>query len=192
MSDSANTPETHVAWRYLEVNDQLRPYDGERAELLRGQEELGFLLAGTEYSFPPSLNLLINSAELEKSPTVDNIERFFKRALELRCFTQRSLARSLERYRCQNICIADLEARPDAYPEFGTEEEIRQHVAAIRRNDGELSQLVAKVEEEQRSRAENENLLATLNTFIASRHDAHEEDDQSESDSSESSDMSLE
>ena len=103
--------------------------------------------------------------------------------MELRCLTQRSLARSLERYRCQNICIADLEARPDAYPDFGTEEEIRQHVAAIRRNDGELAQLVAKIEEGQRSRAENENLLATLNTFIARRH-GYEEDDQSEPDTS--------
>ena len=87
----------------------------------------------------------------------------------------------MEQYRCRKICVADLEARPDAYPDFGTEEEIRQHVAAIRRNDGELAQLVANIEEEQRSRAENENLLATLNALIASRH-GHEEDDQSESD----------
>ena len=176
MSDFADTPETYVAWRYLEVTDELRPYDGERAEMLRGEEELDLLLAGTAYSFPPLSNLIINSAELEKSPTIDNIERFFKRGLELRCFTQRSLARSLERYRSQNICIADLEARPDAYPDFGTEEEIRQHVAAIRRNDGELTQLVAKIEEGQRSRAENERLLASLNTLIANRH-AHGEDD---------------
>ena len=182
MSDFADTPETYVAWRYIEVTDELRPYDGELAEMLRGKEELGLLHAGTEYSFPLLLNLIINSAELEKSPTIDNIERFAKRALELRCFTQRSLARSLERYRCQNICIADLEARPDAYPDFGTEGEIRQHVAAIRRNDGELAQLVAKIEEGQRSRAENENLLVTVNAFIARRH-GHE-DDQSEPDTS--------
>ena len=176
MSDFADTPETYVAWRHLEVTKELRPYDGELAEMLRGKEELGLLLAGTEYSFPPLSNLTINSAELEKSPTIDNIERFFKRDLELRCLTQRSLARSLERYRCQNICIADLEARPGAYPDFGTEEEIQQHVEAVRRNDGELAQLVAKIEEGQRSRAENENLLVTLNTLIASRH-AHEEDE---------------
>jgi len=166
MSDFADTPETYVAWRHLEVTDQLRPYDGERAEMLRGEEELDLLLA-----------------ELEKSPTIDNIERFFKRALELRCFTQRSLARTLERYRCQNICIADLEARPDAYPDFGTEEEVQQHVAAIRRNDGDLTQLMAKIEEGQRSRSENERLLATLNTLIARRH-SHEEGDQSETDTS--------
>jgi len=183
MSDFADTPETYVAWRYLEVTDELRPYDGERAEMLRGEEELDLLLAGTEYSSPPLLNLIINSPELEKSPTIDNIERFFKRGLELRCFTQRSLARSLERYRCQNICIADLEARPDAYPDFGTEEDIRQHVAAIRRNDGELAQLVAKIEEGQRSRTENERLLASLNTLITRRH-GHEEDYQSEPDTS--------
>jgi len=183
MSDFADTPETYVAWRYLEVTDQLRPYDGERAEMLRGEEELDLLLAGTEYSLPSLLNLIIYSAELDKSLTVDNIERFAKRALELRCFTQRSLARTLEQYRCQNICIADLEARPCAYPTFGTGEEVQQHVTAIRRNEGELTQLMAKIEEGQRSRTENERLLATLNTLIARRH-AHEEDDQSEPETS--------
>jgi len=159
MSDFADTPETYVAWRHLEVTKELRPYDGELAEILRGQEELGLLLA-----------------DLEESPTIDNIERFFKRDLELRCLIQRSLARSLERYRCQNICLADLEARPGAYPDFGTEEEIQQHVTTVRQNDGELAQLVAKIEEGQRSRAENENLLVTLNALIARRH-GHEEDD---------------
>jgi hypothetical protein len=87
------------------------------------------------------------------------------------------MARSLERYRCQNICIADLEARPEAYPDFGTVEEIRQHVAAIRRNDDELAQMAARVEERQSSRAENENLLATLNTLIARRHASGQYDD---------------
>ena len=183
MSDFADTPETYVAWRYLEVTDQLRPYDGERAEMLRGEEELDLLLAGTECPLSPLSTLIIYSAELDKSLTIDNIERFAKRALELRCSTQRSLARTLEQYRCQNICIADLEARPEAYPNLGTEEEVRQHVTAIRRNEGELNQLMGKVEEGQRSRAENERLLATLNTLIARRH-GHEEDDESEPDTS--------
>ena len=48
MSDHAATPETYAAWRFLELNDELRPYDGERADILRRNEELGLLLAGTE------------------------------------------------------------------------------------------------------------------------------------------------
>jgi hypothetical protein len=90
------------------------------------------------------------------------------------------MARSLEQYHCQNICIADLEARPEAYPEFGTEEEIRQHMTAIRRNDGELARMMAEIEEEQRSYADNENILATLNTLIARRHGLEQDDDESE------------
>ena len=125
--------------------------------------------------------LPLTSADLEKNPTIDDIERFFQRGLELRCLTQRSLARSLERYRCQNICIADLEARPEAYPDFGTAKEIRQHVAVIRRNDGDLTQSIAEIEEGQHSRSENENMLANLNAFIARRH-AQEQDDGSELD----------
>ena len=127
-------------------------------------------------NFSPS-----TSAELQKSPTLDNVERFFKRGLEIECLTQRSKARSLEQYRCRNICIADLEARPEAYPDFGTEEEIRQHVAAIRRNGGDLAQTMAEIEKQQSSLSENENLLATLNTFIA-RRDAEEEDNESQLD----------
>ena len=119
--------------------------------------------------------LPLTIADLEKAPTINNVERFFKRGLELRCLTQRAQARTLERYRCQNICIADLEARPEAYPDFGTEEEIRQHVASIRRNDGDLAQLMAEIEKQQNGLSENENLLATLNTFMARRH-AEEED----------------
>ncbi len=91
------------------------------------------------------------------------------------------MARNLEQYRCRNICIADLEARPEAYPDFGTEEEIREHVAAIRRNHDELAPMIAEMEEEQRSYAENENRLATLNTYIARRH-AGEPYDESEPD----------
>jgi hypothetical protein len=132
-------------------------------------------------NFSPSTS---TSAELEKSPTLDNVERFFKRGMELRCFTQRSKARSLEQYRCQNICIADLEARPEAYSDFGTEEEIRQHVAAIRRNDGERARIMAKIEEEQHSYADNENLLAKLNTLSARRHKLAQDNDESEPENS--------
>ena len=120
--------------------------------------------------------LALTSTDLEKNPTIDNIERFFQRGLEIRCLTHRSLARSLERYRCQNICVADLEARPEAYPEFGTSHEIQKHVAAVRRNDGDLAQLIAEVEEGQRSWTENEHMLVNLNAFIARRH-AQKQDD---------------
>ena len=49
MSDYAVTPETYTAWRFLEVYDELRPDDGARVEILRRNEELGLLLAGTRY-----------------------------------------------------------------------------------------------------------------------------------------------
>jgi hypothetical protein len=52
MSDYADTPETYGAWRFLELYDELRPYDADRVEILRGEEELSLLLAGAEHSFP--------------------------------------------------------------------------------------------------------------------------------------------
>lgn len=49
MSAYAVTPETYAAWRYLETDDE-DLYEREQAEMLRGEEELGLLLAGTSSS----------------------------------------------------------------------------------------------------------------------------------------------
>ncbi|KAH9986908.1 hypothetical protein BJV74DRAFT_885794 [Russula compacta] len=152
MSTYAISPETYSAWRFLELNDELRPYERERGEMDRGKEELALL-----YS------------ELEKSPTVENMLRFFKRSLELECFTQSSLTRSLERYYSQKICTDDLEARPGAYPCFGTEEEVRQRVEKNRRMHAELAPVIAEIEEGLRRHAENEERLAAVNALIARR-----------------------
>jgi len=158
MSHHAITPETYVAWRHLEVNEGLRTYERDAEAVLKGDEEL---------------ELLFN--KLEESPTIENIENFFKYELELRCFTQRTIARNLERYRCQNICLVDLEARPEAYPECGTEEDIRQRVEARRKNT-KLAQLVTKFEEEQQDYAENVKLLAALDALIAKRRAREQHD----------------
>jgi len=152
MSDYAVTPETYAAWRYLELNDELRPYDGERAEMDRREEELGLLLA-----------------DLEETPTAEKLEIYFKRDLELQLFIQRSLARSLDRYKCHKICLADMEARPGAYPCFGTEGEIQRRVEDFQREDVELAKVAAHVEEGQSQYAEKENLLAAVNALIAKR-----------------------
>jgi hypothetical protein len=177
-STYAVTPETYAAWRYLELTDELRPYDGERAEMTRGKEELDLLLAGVDDLFFAMISFSpLTSPELEKSPTIDSIERFFKRGLELQCSAQRSLGRSLERYHNQNICITDLEARPEAYPCFGTEEDVRRRANVMRQNHVNLAPVVAEIEDGQRSQTENENRLAALNTFIARRHALEQLDD---------------
>jgi len=84
-----------------------------------------------------------------------------------------------------NICIADLEARPGEYPDFGTEQEVRQYVEEIRRDDTKLAQLMAEIKEGQHHNAKNENLLTALNTLLV-RRDACEENDGFESDNDES------
>ena len=104
-----------------------------------------------------------------KSPTVEKIELFLKRGLELQLFTQRSLARSLERYHCQRTCLGDVEARPGAYPCFGTEEEVQQSAEEYRRRHVELIPMAARIEEGQHRYAEYENLLAAVNALIARR-----------------------
>jgi len=168
MSRYAVSPETYDAWRHLEINNEIRTYERDHAAVSRGKAELESLLA-----------------DLQKSPTVEKAENFFKHALELKCFSQRSQARTLDRYHSQNICIADLEARPGEYPDFGTEQEVRQYVEEIRRDDTKLAQLMAEIKEGQHHNAKNENLLTALNTLLV-RRDACEENDGFESDNDES------
>jgi len=168
MSRYAVTPETYDAWKHLEINEELRTYERDCEAVSRGKAELESLLA-----------------DLQKSPTAEKAVNFFKHALELKCFTQRSRGRALERYHCRKICIADLEARPGEYPEFGTDEEVRQYAEKARRKDDKLAQLMAEIKEGQRYDAENENLLSALDTLIEERR-ACEQSDEIESDNDES------
>jgi len=170
MSRYAVTPETYDAWRHLEVNKELRTYERDDAAILRGEAELELLYAGTKSSFSiTTISPSLTSEDLEKSPTAEKIENYFKLGLELQCFAQRHLTRTLERYHCRNICLADLEARPGAYPDFGTEEEVRRYVEEARRKDAKLAQATAEIKEGQRHDAETEDRLAALNNYIATR-----------------------
>src|SRR5712691_10762442 len=49
MSACAVTPETYAALRYLETDDE-ELHERDEAEMVRGEEELGLLLAGTRKS----------------------------------------------------------------------------------------------------------------------------------------------
>ena len=50
MSAYAVTPEIYAAWRYLETDDD-DLYEREQVEMVREEEELGLLLAGTRFNF---------------------------------------------------------------------------------------------------------------------------------------------
>ncbi|KAH9956968.1 hypothetical protein BC827DRAFT_1227936 [Russula dissimulans] len=176
MSHHAVTPETYAAWRYLEIGDELRTNERDEEELLKGDEELELLFNSTKANLSVTTTFLFfTSAELEESLTVENIENFYKHDLELQCFRQRSFARNLEQHRCENICLADLEARPEAYPEYGTKEDIQQLVEA-RRKDVKLAQWVTKIEEGQKDYAENVKRLAALDALIAKRRAREQHD----------------
>ena len=120
-----------------------------------------------------SYTLAPPTADLEGSPTVAKLEQYLKQLFELQCFTQRSLARKLERYQCEDVCLAELEVRPSAYPCFGTEEEVQRHMEGLsaqrEEKDGELARLAAQVEEGQRNYAENVHRLDVVNGLIAKR-----------------------
>ena len=49
-------------------------------------------------------------AELKESPSPDAFDRFCALSMELAELAEQSLLRSLERQRCQDVCIADLQA----------------------------------------------------------------------------------
>jgi hypothetical protein len=119
------------------------------------------------------------TADLEASPTVAKLELYLKRLFELQCFTQRSLARKLERYQYEDVCLADLEERPGAFLCFGTEEEIQRHTEGLasqrEEKNGELARLATQVEGGQGSYAENVHRLDVVNDLIAKRRAREQE-----------------
>jgi hypothetical protein len=96
---------------------------------------------------------------------------FFKRALELEIFEQESLAHTLELYHSANICVADVEARPEAYPirAHESEEEFQRRMEDFRRRDAMLAQLAEEAQRRQRDRAKTKANLAAVNEMIAER-----------------------
>jgi hypothetical protein len=180
MSACAVTPETYAAWCYLETDEE-ELHEREDAEMVRGEEELALLLAGTKvfvsrHEVDGSCFLRFDYQpipDLEASPTVAKLEQYLKRLFELQCFTQRSLAHKLEQYQHEDTCLAHLEDRPGAYPCFGTEEEIQRHMEGLatqrEEKDREMARLAAQVEEGKRSYAENVRRLDVVNGLIAKR-----------------------
>ena len=79
----------------------------------------------------------------------------------------------MERYRYEDVSLADLEKRPGAYLCFGSEEEIQRHMEGLanqrEEKNGELARLAAQVDEGQRSYAENVHRLDVVNGLIAKR-----------------------
>jgi hypothetical protein len=123
--------------------------------------------------------LLPSWADIQRSPSVEKLEIFFKRALELEIFEQESLARSLNLYHNVNICVADLEAHPEAYPILEGEEEFKQCMEDHHRRNVVLAEMAKEAQERQRNYAENKAKLAAVNEMIAERR-AKEQLEQSE------------
>jgi hypothetical protein len=96
----------------------------------------------------------------------------------------------LERYRCDKICNDDLDARPGAYPCFGTEEEVRRRAEENRRKYAERDLAAAEIEKELHDYAKNESILAGVEAILADRPanlqalDDEDEDDEEDDDES--------
>ncbi|KAI9510344.1 hypothetical protein F5148DRAFT_1180153 [Russula earlei] len=152
MSQHAIAPEVLAAWRHLELDNELRTYEGDCEAESRLTRELDIM-----------------DDVVEKSKTLVNVLNFCKLTYGLKCFRQQLRARTLERYRCQSICAADLEARPGAYTTFGTEEDVRQLAKEMRPQDDKVAQMMAEFKEGQHHEANDERILAGLNDIIARR-----------------------
>ncbi|KAH9986913.1 hypothetical protein BJV74DRAFT_796683 [Russula compacta] len=130
-----------AAWPFLELDDELRPYDREYAEMKRGREEPALLYSGAKAGNVPD------------------------------CRKHRIILQALERYNCQKVCTADLAARPGPYPCLGNKEEVRRHVDTDRRRHAEIAPVAAEVEEGLRCLPKNKERLAALKVLITRRRD---------------------
>jgi hypothetical protein len=115
-------------------------------------------------------------ADIDENPTADKLGNFFKLVLEFELSIHESLAHTMELYHSLNICVADLEARPEAFPGFGSEEANRRGYEELRQRGIVLAQMAAEIEEKQRhySKSDAENRIAALDMLIARRRASEE------------------
>jgi hypothetical protein len=106
---------------------------------------------------------------------MEKLEDFLRRVLEFDIFIQESLARSMKLYHSLNICLADLEARPEAYPIFGSGEERQRRMEGIRQRAAILDQMAVEIEERQRTYVDSKTCLAILDKHIARRRASESE-----------------
>jgi hypothetical protein len=77
---------------------------------------------------------------------------FLQAGVELEIFEQESLARTLELYHSANICVADVEARPEVYP-IRKRGRISTAHGRLSSGDAVLAQLAEEAQRRQRNRA---------------------------------------
>ena len=77
-----------------------------------------------------------------------------------------------------NTCVADLEARPEAYRFRESEEEITRRMEEFHRDDAAFAQMAEEAQERQRDYAKNKANLAILNQMLEKR--ANEQLEESE------------
>ncbi|KAH9029027.1 hypothetical protein EDB84DRAFT_1562936 [Lactarius hengduanensis] len=143
MSNLARTPESYAAWQRIKRNQELFPHEQPWVALEKGSEELDLL-----------------AADLKESPTLDKLEAFFKRGLELSKMTEESLARSSQSARDQDLCKADLRAAEEVNRRL--EAENLQLIEYVRKKAIVVAQKRALLERMQQQYAENERLIASL------------------------------
>ncbi|KAH9971011.1 hypothetical protein BGW80DRAFT_1253621 [Lactifluus volemus] len=115
-SYAANTPEAYALGEFWRPTEELAFMNSSRQNIRRARE-LTLLMAGTRCrGLGDHLLLLSELARHRKVPERGYALDFLQAGVELEIFEQESLARTLELYHSANICVADVEARPEVYP----------------------------------------------------------------------------
>ncbi|KAH8989545.1 hypothetical protein EDB92DRAFT_1817065 [Lactarius akahatsu] len=143
MSNLARTPESYAAWQRIK-----------RSQALPHHEQPWVMLEKT------SMELDLLGADMEESPTLEKIENFLKRGLELSEMTEQSLAQSFQSARDQELCKADIRAAKEVNRRL--EAENLQLIEYVRKKAIVVAQKRALLERMQQQYAENERLIVSL------------------------------
>lgn len=108
---------------------------------------------------------------MQESPTLENLEAFFKRGAEVSELTAKSLARSLQAARDRDLCNADLRAAEEENCRL--EAENQQLVEYVRKKAIVVAQKRARLERMQQQYAENERIIASLGIPVRRDRDGH-------------------
>jgi hypothetical protein len=108
-------------------------------------------------------------AELQEAPSPEAFDRFCALSVELAELAERSVLRSLERQRCQDMCIADLQAGIEKYCRL-FDEHLRL-VDFVHQQQVLALQKQAELERRRRLHAENEILKAAREIQLRRDHE---------------------
>lgn len=174
MSNLARTPESYAAWQRIKTNHVLHPEPW--AAMEKCSNDVDFLADGMRYPCHLNRHPLIHFRPVDltdmlESPTLERLEAFFKRGFELSQLAEQSVARSVQSFRDEELCRADLQAAQEENCRL--EAENQRLIEYVRKKSIVVAQKRALLAKMQQQYADNERLISSFGIPVRRDSEGH-------------------